>query len=107
MIPSPSNLMVRPRRAARFASTCRRSAASVLVVVLWITAGLTALVLYFAASMGLELRASANRAADLAAGQAIEGAIRYVGWALANVSLAPVVSAKSPTKGPLIGPPTI
>ncbi len=58
--------------------------ASVLVVVLWITAGLTALVLYFAASMGLELRASANRAADLAAGQAIEGAARYVGWALAN-----------------------
>ena len=58
--------------------------ASVLVVVLWITAGLTALILYFAASMGLELRASANRASDLAAGQAIEGAARYVGWALAN-----------------------
>lgn len=52
------------------------SRASVLVVVLWITAGLTALVLYFAASMSLELRASANRAADLAAGQAIEGAAR-------------------------------
>ena len=50
------------------------SRASVLVVVLWITAGLTALVLYFAASMGLELRASANRAADVAAGQAIESA---------------------------------
>ena len=31
------------------------SRASVLVVVLWITAGLTALVLYFAASMGLGL----------------------------------------------------
>ena len=54
-----------------------RSAASVLVVVLWITAGLTALILYFAASMGLELRASANRASDMAAGQAVEGAARY------------------------------
>ena len=95
MIPSPSNLMVRPRRAPRCASTCRRSAASVLVVVLWITAGLTALVLYFAASMGLELRASANRAADLAAGQAIEGAIRYVGWALANVATNGVMTTNN------------
>ncbi|MFM7553736.1 MAG: hypothetical protein ACKPAH_00320, partial [Verrucomicrobiota bacterium] len=77
--PNPS---VRRSPAHRAAVARRASEASVLVVVLWITAGLTALVLYFAASMGLELRASANRAADLAAGQAIEGAIRYVGWAL-------------------------
>ena len=95
MIPSPSHRMVRRSRAARRASPHPRSAASVLVVVLWITAGLTALVLYFAASMGLELRASANRAADLAAGQAIEGAIRYVGWALANVATNGVMTTNN------------
>ena len=71
------------------------SRASVLVVVLWITAGLTALVLYFAASMGLELRASANRAADLAAGQAIEGAARYVGWALAQFATNGMMTTNS------------
>ena len=71
------------------------SRASVLVVVLWITAGLTALVLYFAASMGLELRASANRAADMAAGQAIEGAARYVGWALANFATNGMMTTNS------------
>ncbi len=71
------------------------SRGSVLVVVLWITAGLTALVLYFAASMGLELRASANRAADLAAGQAIEGAARYVGWALAQFATNGMMTTNS------------
>lgn len=71
------------------------SRASVLVVVLWITAGLTALVLYFAASMGLELRASANRAADVAAGQAIEGAARYVGWALAQFATNGMMTTNS------------
>lgn len=71
------------------------SRASVLVVVLWITAGLTALVLYFAASMSLELRASANRAADLAAGQAIEGAARYVGWALAQFATNGMMTTNS------------
>ena len=71
------------------------SRASVLVVVLWITAGLTALVLYFAASMSLELRASANRAADLAAGQAIEGAARYVGWALAHFATNGMMTTNS------------
>lgn len=71
------------------------SRASVLVVVLWITAGLTALVLYFAASMGLEFRASANRAADLAAGQAIEGAARYVGWALAQFATNGMMTTNS------------
>ena len=73
----------------------RADRASVLVVVLWITAGLTALVLYFAASMGLELRASANRAADLAAGQAIEGAARYVGWALASFATNGMLTTNS------------
>jgi type II secretory pathway component PulK len=72
-----------------------RCAASVLVVVLWITAGLTALILYFAASMGLELRASANRASDMAAGQAVEGAARYVGWALANFATNGMMTTNS------------
>jgi type II secretory pathway component PulK len=67
----------------------------VLVVVLWITAGLTALILYFAASMGLELRASANRASDMAAGQAVEGAARYVGWALANFATNGMMTTNS------------
>jgi len=67
----------------------------VLVVVLWITAGLTALILYFAASMGLELRASANRASDMAAAQAVEGAARYVGWALANFATNGMMTTNS------------
>lgn len=71
------------------------SSASVLVVVLWIAAGLTALILYFAASMGLELRASANRASDMAAGQAVEGAARYVGWALANFATNGMMTTNS------------
>ena len=84
-------------RPTRVPTTARLQGAraSVLVVVLWITAGLTALVLYFAASMGLELRASANRSADLAAGQAIEGAARYVGWALANFATNGMMTTNS------------
>jgi type II secretory pathway component PulK len=57
---------------------------SVLILVLWISLGLTAIALYFANSMTFELRASDNRATGIAAEQAIEGAARYVGWALAN-----------------------
>ena len=87
-----------PRRVNSLETRSRgqfRSAASVLVVVLWITAGLTALILYFAASMGLELRASANRASDMAAGQAVEGAARYVGWALANFATNGMMTTNS------------
>lgn len=82
--PTGHRLQVGPMPAGSPVRRTEGVSGSVLVVVLWITAGLTALVLYFAASMGLELRASANRAADMAAGQAVEGAARYVGWALAN-----------------------
>jgi DNA uptake protein ComE-like DNA-binding protein len=57
---------------------------SVLILVLWISIGLTAIALYFANSMTFELRASDNRATGIAADQAIEGAARYVGWVLAN-----------------------
>ncbi len=55
-----------------------------LILVLWISIGLVAIALYFANSMTFELRASDNRATGIAAEQAIEGAARYVGWALAN-----------------------
>ena len=51
---------------------------------LWIAIGLVGITLYFANSMTLELRASDNRVNGLAADQAIEGAARYVGYALAN-----------------------
>jgi len=59
-------------------------AASVLILVLWISIGLVSIALYFANSMTFELRASDNRATGIAAEQAIEGAARYVGWALSN-----------------------
>jgi DNA uptake protein ComE-like DNA-binding protein len=62
----------------------RSQEASVLILVLWISIGLVAIALYFANSMTFELRASDNRATGVAAEQAIEGAARYVGWALSN-----------------------
>lgn len=57
---------------------------SVLIIVLWIAFGLVALALYFANSMSLELRASDNRAAAIAAEQAIAGATRYLTNVLAR-----------------------
>jgi len=68
-----------------FAEPSRRrggEGGSVLVIVLWISLGLVSLALYFANSMSLELRAADNRAASLAADQAIEGAARYVSYIL-------------------------
>jgi DNA uptake protein ComE-like DNA-binding protein len=65
----------RPGRAER---------ASVLIIVLWVALGLVGITLYFASSMTQELRASDNRASGLVADQAIEGAARYVDWALSN-----------------------
>lgn len=62
----------------------RAERASVLIIVLWIAIGLVGITLYFANSMTLELRASDNRLNGLAADQAIEGAARYVSYALAN-----------------------
>src|SRR5476649_2475891 len=63
---------------------CRAERGSVLIIVLWIAIGLVGITLYFANSMTLELRASDNRVTGLAAEQAIEGAARYVGYALAT-----------------------
>lgn len=62
----------------------RPVSASVLIIVLWVTAGLIGLTIYFAGSMSLELKASGNRAAHVAAEQAIQGAARYVGYVLSN-----------------------
>ena len=62
----------------------QRPGGSVLILVLWISIGLTAIALYFANSMTFELRASDNRATGIAAEQAIEGAARYVGYVLSN-----------------------
>ena len=62
----------------------RRESASVLVIVLWISIGLVSIALYFANSMNYELTASDNRMNGLAAEQAIEGAARYVTFALQN-----------------------
>jgi type II secretory pathway component PulK len=57
---------------------------SVLIVVLWIAIGMVGLALYFADSMRMELRVADNRAAGIAADQAIEGAARYVSFLLSN-----------------------
>ena len=61
----------------------RRESASVLIIVLWICIGLVSISLYFANSMTYELRAADNRVTGLSADQAVEGAARYVGYALA------------------------
>jgi hypothetical protein len=62
----------------------RRESASVLIIVLWIAIGLVSIALYFANSMNYELRAADNRVNGLTAEQAIEGAARYVSYALLN-----------------------
>jgi len=64
--------------------TRRRESASVLIIVLWIAIGLVSIALYFANSMNYELHAADNRVNGLCAEQAIEGAARYVGYALQN-----------------------
>ncbi len=56
----------------------QRQRGSVLIIVLWVALGLVSITLYFASAMTFELRASDNRAAGLAADQAIEGGARYV-----------------------------
>jgi len=61
-----------------------RESASVLIIVLWICIGLVSIALYFANSMTYELRAADNRVTGLDAEQTIEGAARYVSYALLN-----------------------
>ena len=67
-------------------SKVRRQNAAVLIIVLWIAIGLISIALYFASSMTYELRASDNRVSGLETQQAIEGAARYVSFALYNYS---------------------
>jgi DNA uptake protein ComE-like DNA-binding protein len=62
----------------------RRKNASVLIIVLWTAVGLVSIALYFANSMNYELAAADNRVNGLSAEQAIEGAARYVSYALQN-----------------------
>jgi type II secretory pathway component PulK len=64
----------------------QRESGSLLIIILWIAFGLVALTLYFAHSMNLELRASDNRVAAVEAGQAIDGAARYLSNILATVA---------------------
>lgn len=68
---------------------------SVLILVLWMSIGLVSIALYFADAMSLELRASDNRTSGLAAEQAIEGAARYVSWALTTLSTNGVMTTNS------------
>ena len=69
--------------------------ATVLVIVLWVTIGLISIAIYFANSMTYELRASDNRVSGLATQQAIEGAARYVSYALYSYSTNGSVPDKS------------
>lgn len=59
---------------------------SLLIIVLWIAFGLVAVTLYFAHAMNQELRAADQRTAAIAAGQAIDGAARYLSNYLATVA---------------------
>jgi type II secretory pathway component PulK len=79
---SKPNLPRDERRLKALVSPKRREGASVLIIVLWVCIGLVGIALYFANSMTYELRASDNRVSGLAADQAIEGAARYVSYAL-------------------------
>lgn len=56
-----------------------------LIITLWVAFGLVSLALYFGHSMSLELKASENRAAGLAAEQAIEGGARYALYLLSHL----------------------
>lgn len=81
------------RTRTRRIPNSHREAGSLLIIVLWIAFGLVALTLYFAHSMSLELRASDNRVATVEAGQAIDGAARYLSNILATVAYPGVMPA--------------
>ena len=73
----------------------RSERGSVLIIVLWIAIGLVSIALYFANSMNYELAAADNRVNGLSAEQAIEGAARYVGYALQNFATNGAVPART------------
>jgi type II secretory pathway component PulK len=66
--------------ARRYPITASRG--SVLIIVIWVCVGLTALTLYFANAMSSELRAADNRAAQLEAQQAVAAGTRYAAFVL-------------------------
>jgi DNA uptake protein ComE-like DNA-binding protein len=77
----------------------RSQRGSILIVVLWICLGVVALTLYFANAMSAELRAADNRAAEIAARQAVAGAARYAARILATYATdgtVPELNAANP-----------
>lgn len=60
-------------------------AASVLIIVMWVTFGLVSLAIYFAHSMNLEMRSAANRVAAAEAEQVLNGAARYAAYLLSSM----------------------
>jgi type II secretory pathway component PulK len=60
---------------------------SLLIIVLWITFGLVSIALYFGHSIIFEVRASDQNAAGVEAEQAIEGAVRYLTFAITNAAI--------------------
>lgn len=66
-------------------SRSRRSAGSVLVIVLWVAFGLVTLSIYFANTSSLALKSSDQRTAGIEADEAIDGAAQYASSILANL----------------------
>ena len=58
----------------------------VLIIVLWIVLGLVTVVLLFAEGMRMEYKASTNAVAAVQAGQALEGARRYLAYVLTDLA---------------------
>jgi len=67
---------------ARTSPAFRARRGSVLIIVMWVCLGLVALTVYFADSMTSEFRAADNRAADIAARQAMLAGTRYASYLL-------------------------
>ena len=72
-------------RLERSSSRAVHPQGSALIITLWVAFGLVALALYFGNSSALDLRSAENRAASLAAEQALEGAARYAAYLLTKL----------------------
>ncbi|MCE5228396.1 general secretion pathway protein GspK [bacterium] len=75
--------MTRRARHSLFSPASRRRGL-LLIIVLWVCFGLVSLVIFFGDSMRLEYRAADNAVAEREAAEAVEGAIRYVQYAITN-----------------------
>lgn len=64
---------------------------SVMIIVMWVCLGLTALAVYFADAMASEYRAADNRAAEVTARQAMLAGTRYAAFVLATYATAGTV----------------